>query len=136
MAGIVPNNGEKLMLDSITAKAATDSWKVHLFKNNYTPSESTIAADLTEADFAGYAAVDSLSWDAASTDINGKAFSTHAAADFVRSSTGSSQTIYGWWLAGSSGQPLAIERLAAPITVTNEDDTISVSITLRLWSAN
>lgn len=57
--------------------------KIHLFKNDYTPVNTTLLADLTEADFTGYAAKDAVAESAPVINGNDEAYSTSGVLDFV-----------------------------------------------------
>jgi len=50
MNAYFPDNGLIFILQQLVA----NNLKLHLFTNNYTPSDSTTLANLTEAAFAGY----------------------------------------------------------------------------------
>ena len=59
MTLLVPDVGEVLLLSySLNKIAPGDSVKLKLFKNDYTPVEGSLVGDFTEADTAGYSAID------------------------------------------------------------------------------
>jgi hypothetical protein len=112
MGLLVTNAGEKTLLEW-ALKSAGGALKLKLFKNNATISPTTVAGDLTEADFNGYSArtLARASWNAPSTNGDGKAeirYSADQTYDFA-----SAQSIYGYYLTDSSDVLIAVEKFTA-----------------------
>lgn len=65
MAGVLVNGGETRMLSLLVNKAGTNlaNLTLRLFKNDFTPTETSVVGDLTEATFTGYAAISLASGD-------------------------------------------------------------------------
>src|SRR5262249_55847391 len=79
--------------------------KLHLYKSNTTPTTSSTVGSFTESTFPGYAA----------QNITGWAYDTVAAhvADmiatmntFTRSTTGTAENVYGYYVTDSAGTTL------------------------------
>lgn len=130
----ITNAGEEAFLDLITAV----NYTVRLFRNDVTSGlsatqiEALTASSFTEANFAGYsaAALTGGSW---TTTQNDPSTATYATQSFARSSTGTSQTIYGFYVVTTSGGNLRwFEYFDTPIVVTNNGDTIQVVPRLTL----
>lgn len=138
----INDDGIKADVDSITGKSATPigGGKLRLFTAPTTVNNTKVIGDFTEATFAGYAAValTTSTW-AAATAASHVATSTYGATvTFTRSTTGASQTIYGWYLTDSAGTKLYACALFAsgPYTVTNSGDKINVVPSLTNQSLN
>lgn len=106
-------------------KLEWDDLYVKLFKNNLTPGAATVLGDLTECDFAGYAAVLVSSWGTVST-VSGRASVTGSTCTFTRSSTGTAQNVYGYYVV-SDGDLLWVERdPSGPFSVASAGDNYAV----------
>lgn len=138
----VNDDGIKANLDSITGKSVTSigAGKLRLFKNNVIVSNATVIANLTEADFAGYAAVTltAATWAAAAAAAHVASSQYGASVTFSRSTTGATQNIYGWYLTDAGGTKLyaCANFTGAPIPITNSGDNIAVTPTLTDQSLN
>ncbi len=120
---IVPSSAENVLADLIVAAAT----KIKLFKNNVTPSASTVVGDLTEADYAGYT-YESLTWGSA-TQVSAKG--TAVADDVAFEASSGSQTIYGYWVTKTDNTLLWVERFATAKTIDSSNPiTISAKFTL------
>lgn len=130
MGLIVTNVGERTLLEW-ALKSSGGALKLKLFKNDATVSATTVAGDLTEADFIGYTArtLARASWNAPSTNADGKAeirYGSDQTYDF-----GSSQSIYGYYLTDSSDVLLAVEKFSAVRNqVTGDQYVVQVGLTL------
>lgn len=126
---VIPDAAEEAFLDLILAV----NYTLRLFQNDYIPIETSVTADFTEADFAGYsaAALTGGSWVSTQGDPS---FGTYAQQTFTRSSTGAAQTIYGYYLVTTTGGLLrAAERFDSPVILELINDAIKITprITLR-----
>lgn len=129
MAGIVVNNGEKVSLDYLVGKVTTvRNLVLRLYKSNTTPSETTVAGDLTEADFTGYSAITltGASW---STSGGDPATGSYAEQTFTSSADQSAQSVYGYYLTrATDGDLIAVERFTnGPYVISNNGDTIKLT---------
>lgn len=93
--------------------------------------EALVAADFDEATFAGYSAVTrSGGWTIAQGDPTS---ATNTACEFTRSTTGTPQNIYGYYvLRVETGDVAWFEPFAAPVVIENAAETVSVTPTLTL----
>jgi hypothetical protein len=135
MALLVPNVGEVVLLSNLLAGGSLENWTLKLYKTDVTPAEGDTAASYTEADFTGYSAktltrsVSGGTWSTPSTS-SGTTSSSYAAQTFT--SSGSSQTIYGWYIVGAtSGTLICAEKFATARTLVSPD-TITVTPRVEL----
>jgi len=103
---------------------------LRLYKNNYTPIDSTLASDMTEADFSGYSQVGITM--GSPTEVANKAKSVAtAAAVFTHNGGGTANTIYGYYVYDTIlGACLWAERFGSSQLMTNNGDEISVTAVL------
>jgi hypothetical protein len=108
---------------------------MRLFKNDFTPLETSVVGDLTVADFTGYAdaTLASGDWTLSGTSPN---LATAAVKTFTSSAGSQNQDIYGWYLVTATDNELIVaERFSdAPKNIANNGDAISVIA--RLTAAN
>ena len=130
MALNFPDVGENIALEAIVNKTAPQNLVLHLYSNNITPSDTDTAVTYTEATFAGYAAITltGASWNAAS----GGTIAYSAQQTFTRSTTGTTENIYGYYVTQLvSGTLVYSERDgAAPFPITNSGDNIKITPTI------
>lgn len=129
MALVVSNVGE-LKLLAWALNGSPENLTLKLYKNDVTPSQSSVAGDFTVADFTGYVnkTLTSGSWVAPAT-VSNKAVSSYASQTFSCTG-GSSQVVYGYYIVGaSSGTLILAERFATSRTMSNGVDlTLTPSI--------
>lgn len=99
-AGLMPTEGVGEMCEYILKRPIVGvlPWQLRLFKNNLTPSPTTVLANLVEADFPGYvrATLDRDAW-TVPTVSGGCAVSTWGTVPLEWLVTGGPvQTIYGY----------------------------------------
>lgn len=134
MTLVVVDQAEEHFLDLILAV----NYTLRLFKNDPALGLTTVQidalteADFTEADFAGYSAV-SLTGGSWTTTPGNPGTGTYATQTFTRSSTGTAQTIYGYYVTRTTGGALEwFEYFSVPIVIEfiNEFIKVTPSITL------
>lgn len=106
MSAWVEPKTEKLAL--VNAKVALASFvgaKLHLFSNNFSPSEDSILADFTEVAYTGYAA-QTVTWSAAFYDQNGEPVSSGGALLFIQTAVTVTGIAYGAYLTDTAGAVL------------------------------
>ena len=133
MAFTVVNNGEGDALKAMVAHTAATDLILKLFTNDATISETTVAGDLTEADFTGYSAVTltGSSW----TISEGAPGSADYAEQTFTAGAGISglQLIYGAMLVrATSGRLFAVEKFSAARPIENEGDSLAVTPSITL----
>jgi microcystin-dependent protein len=129
----VVDQGETAMLSLVTDVDMT----LRLYKNDVTDGltdtqvEALTEASFTEADFAGYAAVSmTTAW---TVTAGNPSTAARAEESFIRSSTGTAQLVYGYYVTRNSDGDLQwFEHLDAPVSVEFEDDTVKVTPTISL----
>ncbi len=120
---VVSNLGEVELLDLAVRRAAGSprGWKLHLYKNDYTPNRDTALADLTESTFPAYAPVDlddSLWTDPVTNGFTATSqYSTGPVVWTPSSNTG--ETVYGLYVTFDGETKLLwSQRLFVPFAPT------------------
>ena len=121
---------KQILIDAASVWNAT-ALKLHLFKSNTTPTTSDVIGTYTECDFAGYAAISMTTWATPSVAAH-VATMVAAAKTFTRSTTGTAQNIYGYYVTDNANTILlwAERDSNAPIVVTNSGDSYTVTPSL------
>lgn len=127
----IPDDGIAGICGLLIASGAWwDGKKIRLFQNNITPSDASVIGDFTEATFTGYAAatIAAASFGAV-TVASHVASSTYANVTFTRSTTGASQSLYGFYITdfGATKVYAAARFSAAPLVLTNSGDNIALT---------
>ena len=125
----VPDVGEKIALEAFVNKTAPQDLILRLYQNNITPSDTDVAATFTECTFAGYA---SILLTGASWGVYVAGAVANSERQFIRSSSGVLQAVYGYYLTQQTSGILAwAERdAAAPINTASLNDTVKVTPTI------
>lgn len=121
MPVVLPNEGLPTLLSYWIRRMsnAASNWKLILFKNNLTPDQDTVYADIVLADFVGYSPVDMdpTLWTSPVIDMDA-AVSTWGTTPTLWTDTSGSQTIYGYALVTpSSPVIMVIEAFGTPIPI-------------------
>ncbi len=87
-----------------------DGASLCIFKNDYTPINTTVLADLTEANFDGYARITLDSWTSAFLNADNKAEVDETTRTFTVSGVSTPNTVYGAFVLDGSGNLLYAER--------------------------
>lgn len=132
----VVNQGEEAFLDLITDVDMT----LRLYRTNVTSGltdvqiEALTQAAFTEANFAGYAASSmTTAW---TTTPGNPSTATRAEVTFTRSSTGTAQLVYGYYVTRNSDGALQwFEHFDGPISIEFINDAIKVTPTITLDDA-
>ena len=126
MAGVIPNEGETLMLQRVLSVNSL----LKLFTNDYTPDDTTVLSDMEEAAGSGYAQKTLVPGSWVITNP-GDAQAAYAKQDFVLSGA---MTVYGYYITDSPATKiLAVERFSdGPYIVPAGGGTVSVTPTLNL----
>lgn len=125
-------NSAALYLAGLVRTALAAS-KMALYKAIAAPlSPSTVLADLTEADYDGYAQKTLTNWLAAYLDPAGGASiqSGTQQFDFVHSA-GDTNVVLGFYVLNAAGDLVVVGSFAAPISMTQNGDSIPVNCTLN-----
>jgi hypothetical protein len=129
MALNVSNPAELRLLTILIA--AWGTLDVRLFKNNYTPDDTSTAANFTPADYSG-AVTENPTWGTPATDGSGRAYTLSDTLSFPVASSGT-QTVYGWYATDAGGNYLFGMRFGSAVTVstTVKVDDFAIKFTLR-----
>lgn len=134
MALIVPNQGAELTLAAILNKTAPQDLDLCLFKNDYTPVEGTTEANVTAADFTGYAVIQltAATWTVTAGADPGSA--SYPEQTFTSTAGSQNQPIYGYYVKQrTSGKLVWAERFTdGPYTIVNNGDAIKVTPKITL----
>ncbi len=125
----VSDLGIAYQLNALVAKYGADALNLHLFQNNYTPSDSSVIGDFTEATFDGYAAETLSGWTSASVTAH-VATSNATPIAFVKTGSVTSNNIYGYYVTNSANTVMywAERDGAAPIVMNANGDTYTVTV--------
>lgn len=130
MALNFPDVGENLALEALVNKTAAQNLVLKLFSNNITPSDTDTAGTYTEATFTGYSAITltGASWGSASAGT----ITYGSQQTFTRSSTGTTENIYGYYCIQTTSTILMYSErdASAPFAVTNNGDAIKITPTI------
>lgn len=131
MSLVVPDVSELLMLQYIVNKAAQENQVLKLYKNDLTPSDSTVIGNLTESTEAGYAAVTLVGATWTTTQSLGVSTAAYSERTFTFTTAAN---VYGYYVVGaSSGTLLWVERFSgAPFQLPNSGGEISVTPQITL----
>jgi hypothetical protein len=136
MSLVVPNQGEQIMLDAATGKAAATAWTLRLFANNVTPANSDTEAQYTEAAGGGYAAIalTAANW---VTTPGSPTSSAYPQQTFTFTGVlTTNPTIYGYYITRADGKLIYAERLAAAFTPANNGDNVQVTPVVTIGSVS
>jgi hypothetical protein len=117
---VLPNEGLTFLLEYWIGKTANSfsDWLLGIYTNSgYTPSPSSVFADLTFASWSGYAPITltKATWLSATIASN-KAFSTWGSTPVTWTVGSSPPTVQGWAIYTPSASKLvALQQLVTPI---------------------
>ena len=120
----VPNEGELKIIEwalNDDSTTAPEDFTLEIFKNDYTPVDTSTGSDFTAATFTGYSAATLTrgSFSGPTTNAQGKAELTYTEQQWDASSD---ETVYGYWVRGAtSGTVIWAERFSGARPLTNGD---------------
>jgi hypothetical protein len=130
MVGVVTDLGEVAALTYLVGQGSPEALVLKLYKSDTTPSETSVAGDFTEADFAGYAPIPltPASWSVGAPSSS----AAYAKQTFTSSAAQAAQLIYGYLLVQeNSGNLILAERfIDGPYTIENLNDRVKVTPTI------
>lgn len=130
MALLVPDKGERALLDMMLSDASPNAQNLRLYTALASLTESTIESDFTEATFTGYSAkaLARATWNAAST-ATGTTSKTYPGQTW---SPTSSQTVLGYYVTeNTAGDILWAEAFASSRALVS-GDTLTVNLSIEL----
>jgi len=106
-----------------------------LFCNDYTPLQTSIASNFTEANGGGYAALtlNSGSWTVTVADDPSDAVYAQQTFTFTGALT-TNTTVYGYYIVDADGVLIWAERLAASFTPANNGDNLKITPKFQISS--
>lgn len=114
----------------------TATAKLRLFENNITPGLGTVASDLAETSFTGYAAKEILlaSLGTPRLDASGDAYVIVSTIEtFLQSGTAQTSTVYGWFLTDPTGATLIMaKRFPSPVVFDHTGKAIDMEVAFRV----
>jgi len=132
MTLLVPNAGERAMLDELLKNTTPETQILRLYENDITPAEGDTAGSYTQATIAGYAAINLVraTWGAAA-DNGGISSSTYPQQTFNFTGTG---VIVGYYVIKAiAGTILWSERLfTTPGQTFNNLDSLKLTPYIEL----
>lgn len=133
MAITIPNLGEATFLRNILGVAAAQTIVYRLYTNDYTITESSTAADLTECSGGGYAPITLAAGSWTITEAN-PSTAVYPQIQFSFTSVPTTPSIYGYYATqATSGILLWGERFpSAPFQIQSASDNIKITTTLNL----
>lgn len=138
MGIIVTNAGENILNKWLFKDTSiTENLTLCLYVNDYTPVATSTTANFTEASFTDYTSktLSRASFNDPSTNGSGKSEITYAQQSWTVG-TGSSATIYGYFIKGAtSGTTIFAEKFATPRTYA-AGDSFQMNPKISLFSEN
>jgi hypothetical protein len=132
---VVPSNALVEILKAAVGSTGLllDNTTLRLFKADLTLGPNTTLAELTEADYTGYAAKNPILMGTPFDDANGNALQYQASAIFQPTGTTVSNTVFGWFIvggdgtmSGGTGYLLCAKKFDNPISLASPLDAVVV----------
>lgn len=101
---------------------------VQLYKNDVVPTPGVILADLTEADFSGYAEIEVAALLAAYLDPEGGASAQIPTVQFQHNGGATANTVYGFMVTTAGGALRLVGYFDAPIPMVASGDAIPLDV--------
>lgn len=132
---VYPNVGAMTLMDVIRLALADAgagppaiTCTVRLFKNDLEIGPSTVLADLTEADFSGYAAKTITALLPTYIDPDGGASAQIATQQFQHNGGVVSNICYGFYVLEDGGGLILVGKFDAPVPMATDVDAIPLDI--------
>lgn len=125
------------ILDALIAEdGPLDGAKLGLYKAPFTPTKFTVLADLTVADFTGYALSAAITWGTPLNDPDGTAYVPGGQIEFIASGSAIANTIYGAYIVDAAGTGLiAVLPFDSSVGVSGTGQGVVVPLIFR-YSGN
>ena len=140
MALVVPDEGELELLDKmlLDALSVDENYVLKLFKNDFTPANTTSAGSLTEADFTNYAAktLSRATWNVAVTNGSNKAETSYDTSPQSWTAGTTGNTIYGYYVVGAASTAVLWAERFATARVLSDGDVLNLTPKFTLNSEN
>lgn len=123
---LYPNVGAIEMMGDLST--ALINCNVELYQNNVSLGPATVLADLTVADFGGYAAITIAALLAVYLDPAGGASAQIATIQWDASGVAPSNLVYGFWVETAGGVLVLAGSFEAAVSMANVGDSIPLDI--------
>jgi hypothetical protein len=110
------------------ALSTNESYVLKLYKNNYTPDDSSAPGSFTEANFTNYLAktLTRANWNAAVT-VSGKAESSYGSGPLSWTCGATGNTVYGYYVIGATSGTVLWAELFATARVLADQDVLNLT---------
>ena len=116
MALVVPEIGLAIQANIYLTEWNTNSLRIHLYKNNYSPVQGSVLGDFTEADYSGYASQLISTWTGPSWVAPRQVLEAGSSKTFSNTTGAVGNTVYGYYITDQGGNLVWAERdPSAPI---------------------
>jgi hypothetical protein len=105
----IPGDGLLAVLGYLVGLWNTTTLTIQLFKNNYTPVDTSVLGDFTAADFNGYSPLSVTGWGTPAT-VGLRARSAAASQTWTKGVGGTGNDVYGYFITDSSSSLVWAER--------------------------
>src|SRR5581483_9867173 len=125
---VIPQIGCKALLNIMIG--GWTGYKLHLFSNNVTVTDTTLIGSLTESTFGGYAAAVVSGWSAAANDASNGAFTQASLVTFTPTGAGLPANIYGYYFTDAAGSPTLLwaqNDPNAPVVLSNTSQSYTIT---------
>lgn len=117
MSNTYPSDARKGILDR-DGGIDGGNWTLRLYRSLAVPiGQDLTLADITEADYSGYAPIVSTAWGGATLNTDGMALKTSPILSFVHDGGPSGNNIPGWYLTWDVPGPSALVSIQAFPTI-------------------
>ena len=131
MALLIPDVGERNLLDMALSDASPEAQTLKLYESNTTPAEGDTHTSYTEATISGYASISlaRATWNAAST-ATGTTSKTYPQQTFTFTGSG---TIYGYYvIKTTAGTLLWSEKIFTSGQAFQNTDQLKLTLSIEL----
>lgn len=129
---IIPNTKAVQYLEALRANTdlSTNTDRIHLFKNDFTPGPDVVIGDFVEADFSGYAFITGAPFPTAPKfdPTQGAYFLSPLFLFTSDDPITVTNTIFGWYITTAGGVLLLCERFAEEVEMGEPNQALPLTI--------
>lgn len=137
---VVPDQGELRLLDTMLklALSTNENHILKLYRADATPASTSAPGSFTEANFTNYAArtLTRSNWNASVTNGSGQAESSYGTTPQSWTCGTTGNTIYGYWVQGSTSNSVLWAERFATSRVLATGDVLNITPKFTLQSQN
>lgn len=126
----VANGGEIAILAYLVTDFNAQPLHLKLYKNDYTPIDTTVVGDFTEANFNGYTGGGAiLNAFGAPTTIAGRASTSEGPHTWTKAMGGTGNDVYGYYVTDAPGTTLLWSERggAAPYSMNSTGESLTIT---------